>query len=142
MSKNKKVLIFGTFDIIHAGHIHMLNEAKKYGNYLIVVVSRDETATQVKGNIPIFEESVRVKNLQELNIADKVRLGNLGEDKYAVIREEDPDVIGLGYDQEAFVDKLKENIKPDIQIVRLTAYHPEIYKSSKIKEQMKKEGKI
>lgn len=139
---SKKVLVFGTFDIVHAGHIHMLNEAKDCGDYLTVIVSRDDTTTQVKGNAPIYNENDRVEAVQKLSIADKVRLGNLGEDKYEVIREEDPDIIGLGYDQVAFVDKLKENIKEGIEIVKLTAYKPEIYKSSKIKEQMRKEGKL
>ena len=139
---SKKVLVFGTFDIVHAGHIHMLNEAKDYGDYLVVVVSRDDTATQVKGNAPIYGENDRVEAVKLLSIADKVRLGNLGEDKYQVIREEDPDIIGLGYDQVAFVDKLEQNIKKGIEIVKLKAYKPEIYKSSKIKEQMRKDGKL
>jgi FAD synthetase len=136
--KKKKVLVFGTFDIVHAGHIHMLREAKGLGDYLTVIISRDDTATQVKGNRPVFEEQERLESVKILDIADKVRLGNQGEDKYLVIREEDPDIIGLGYDQDAFVDKLKQNVKPEIEIVRLKAYKPEIYKSSKIKEQIRK----
>jgi cytidyltransferase-like protein len=139
----KKVLVFGTFDIVHAGHIHMLREAKSYGDYLTVVVSRDEITTQVKGVPPIFSEQTRVQDIQALNIADKVRLGNLGEDRYKVIAEENPDIIALGYDQEAFTDKLSEHIdQQKTKIVRLHAYKPEIFKSSKIKEQWKKEGKI
>jgi cytidyltransferase-like protein len=139
----KKVLVFGTFDIVHAGHIHMLREAKSYGDHLTVVVSRNDTATQVKGVPPIFSEQTRVQDIQALNIADKVRLGNLGENRYKVIAEENPDIIALGYDQEAFTDKLSEHINPQkITIVRLHAYKPEIFKSSKIKEQWKKEGRI
>ena len=133
----KTVLVFGTFDILHAGHIHMLSEAKTYGDYLTVVVSRDDTTTQVKGDRPVFEEKDRLKSIEGTGIADKVRLGNLGEDKYKVIAEENPDIIALGYDQIAFVDKLKENIKPTIKIVRLNAYFPEIFKSSKIKERIR-----
>ena len=132
----KKVMVFGTFDIIHPGHIHMLKEAKTYGDYLIVIVSRDQITAEVKGKSPMLGESTRLENIKKLNIADKVRLGNLGPDKYQAIREEDPDVIALGYDQVAFVDKLKESIKESVKIVRLQALKPEIYKSSKIKTKM------
>jgi FAD synthetase len=131
-----KVMVFGTFDIVHPGHIHMLKEAKSYGDYLIVVVSRDEITRQVKGKAPMLDENTRLEHVKQLNIANKVRLGNLGEDRYQAIREEQPDIIALGYDQVAFVDKLKKNIKDSIKVVRLQPFQPEIYKSSKIKEKM------
>ena len=142
MSNMKKVMVFGTFDVIHPGHIHMLKEAKSYGQYLIVVVSRDQITNEVKGKKPLFTEDIRLEAVQKLQIADKVRLGNLGPDKYLAIKEEAPDIIALGYDQTAFVDKLKENIDPHIEIIRLTAYKPELYKSSTIKAQNKKPSPI
>jgi len=126
-----KVMAFGTFDKIHPGHIHMLKEAKQYGDYLIVAVARDLTVCEVKGKEPINNEDTRLKNVMDLGIADKVRLGCL-EDKYQAVREENPDIIALGYDQKAFVDKLAEVIRPDAKIVRLQPYMPEIYKSSKM----------
>lgn len=129
-------MVFGTFDIVHPGHIHMLKEAKNLGDYLIVVVSRDQITAEVKGKAPMLDENTRLEHIKKLNIADKVRLGNLGKDRYQAIREEEPDIIALGYDQVAFVDKLRENIKDNIKIVRLQPFQPEIYKSSKIKEEM------
>lgn len=127
----KKVMAFGTFDIIHPGHIHMLREAKEYGDYLIVVVARDLTVCEVKGKPPRNGEDLRLKNILELNIADKVRLGCI-DDKYRAITEEEPDIVALGYDQLVFVDNLAEAIKPTAQIVRLVPFQPEIYKSSKL----------
>lgn len=135
-------MVFGTFDIIHPGHIHMLKEAKSLGDYLIVVISRDQITAEIKGKKPLFNENDRLGAIQQLEIADKVRLGNLGPDKYQVIREEEPDIIALGYDQVAFVDKLKENINPNTEIVRLSPYKTEIYKSSKIKEENKNPNQI
>ena len=132
-----KVMVFGTFDVIHPGHIHMMQEAKKHGDYLIVVVSRDQITTEVKGKKPLFNESDRLAAVKQLQIADKVRLGNLGPDKYQAIREENPDVIALGYDQTAFVDNLRENISENIKIVRLKSFKPDVYKSSKIKARLK-----
>lgn len=127
-----KVMVFGTFDIIHDGHKHMLNEAKEYGDYLIAIVARDKTVCAVKGRSPKNDENLRLQNLKKIKIADKVMLGCLG-DKYQTIKEERPDIIALGYDQQVFVDELSNNIPETTRIVRLQPYHPEIYKSSKLR---------
>lgn len=133
----KKVLAFGTFDILHPGHSHILNEAKKLGDHLTVIVARDATVCSIKGKKALFNEKTRLKNLTKLNIADKVRLGCL-RNKYKVITDEKPDVIALGYDQKNFVDDLKNIIDKNVQIVRLKAYKPGIYKSSKLRAKIDK----
>ena len=129
----KKVIVFGTFDILHPGHVHMLKEAKEYGDLLVVVVARDETVCNVKGKKPIYDEKTRTQNLQRLKIADKIRLGCLG-DKYEVLRDENPDIVALGYDQKVFVDNLEEVIPDHAQIVRLNPYNADVFKSSKLRE--------
>lgn len=126
-----KVIAFGTFDIVHPGHVHMLTEAKQYGDYLVVVVARDQTVCEVKGRLPRNDETVRLKNIMDLDIADKVLLGCL-DDHYKIIREVDPDIVALGYDQLAFVDNLSQAIRSDAKIVRLVPYQPEVFKSSKL----------
>lgn len=128
----KKVIVFGTFDIIHAGHLDLFRQAREYGDFLIVVVARDLTVCEVKGREPQNNELIRFKNVEDLKIADKVRLGCL-EDKYQSIAEEKPDIIALGYDQKTFVDKLAEVVDEHVQIVRLAPYMPDIYKSSKLR---------
>ncbi|MEK7213418.1 MAG: adenylyltransferase/cytidyltransferase family protein, partial [Patescibacteria group bacterium] len=128
-----KVIVFGTFDIIHEGHLHLFKQAREYGDFLIVVVARDMVVCEVKGKSPQFDENTRLKNVMALNIADKVRLGCV-EDRYQAIAEEKPDIVALGYDQRAFVDRLAEEIDEHVQIVRLAPYLPEIYKSSKLKQ--------
>ena len=135
----KKVLAFGTFDILHPGHERMLNQAKKLGSHLTVVVARDATVCSVKGRKTLFNEKTRLKNLKQLNIADKVRLGCLG-DKYKVVKDEKPDIIALGYDQKFFVDDLKKVVGEKTRIVRLKAYKPGIYKSSKLRNRYDKEN--
>ena len=45
----KKVMCAGTFDIVHKGHIYFLEQAKKFGDYLVVVVARDSTSEKNKG---------------------------------------------------------------------------------------------
>lgn len=127
----KTVMVFGTFDILHPGHENFFKQAKKYGEYLIVIVARDKTVIKVKGALPINKEIIRLKNLENLQIAKKVILGSEG-DKYDVVRKYRPDCICLGYDQKFFIDKLEKEF-PKIEIIRLKAYKPEIYKSSKLK---------
>lgn len=126
----KKVIVFGTFDLIHPGHVHMLKEAKEYGDYLVAVIARNNTVCQIKGREPKNNDQTRLKAVEELGIADKVRLGCLGENKYQAIAKEKPDVVALGYDQRAFVDNLSDAVEPHVQIVRLSPYLPEVYKSS------------
>lgn len=124
-------MVFGTFDIIHPGHIHMIKEAKAYGDHLVVVVSRDKTVLQTKGRKTHNTETVRLKNFENLKIADNVRLGYL-DNKYQVIMEEKPDIIALGYDQKFFIDDLEDAVEDYVKIVRLSPYKADIYKSSKI----------
>ncbi|MBI2176218.1 FAD synthase [Candidatus Woesearchaeota archaeon] len=133
-----KVMCFGTFDILHEGHKFYLTEAKKLGDYLVVVVARDETVRAIKKWQPLHNESERVRNLQQLGIADKVILGNPG-DKLKVVEDEKPGIICLGYDQTFFTDKIQEKLQQrglSVEVARLPAYKPEIYKSSLIRKRL------
>ena len=125
----KKVMCFGTFDRLHLGHLSYLEQAREYGEYLIVVVGRDERVQRVKGKLPIEDESLRLKNLKSSNVADKVILGNL-ENRFKIIEDEKPDVICLGYDQAVDEEKLKNIFKGEI--IRLKPFKEDVYKSSKL----------
>lgn len=134
----KKVIIFGTFDLLHAGHENMFEQARKHGDYLIAIIARDDTVKKLKGAYPYYNERQRVKNLKNSHLIDKVILGNSG-DKYEIIRKVQPDVIALGYDQFAFTHQLQKFLideKMNTQIERLGAYRPEVYKSSIIRATM------
>jgi len=131
----KKVMVFGTFDILHPGHINFFRQAKKYGDYLIVVVARDLNVKKIKGELPIDNEAKRRNNIKKLKIVNEVILGDL-KDKFRVIEKKKPNVICLGYDQKDFslnneLDERKLNIK----VIRLRPHKPEIYKSSILKLQ-------
>ncbi len=133
-----KVMVFGTFDIFHCGHINFLKQAKLYGDYLIVVVARDLTVKKIKGEYSLNKENSRVQKIKKSKLANKVVLGCLG-DKYKIISKLKPDIICLGYDQNSFTGPLKDELKKRnlsyIKIIRLKPYKPEIYKSSKLKKQ-------
>jgi len=137
--KVKKVMVFGTFDIFHLGHRNFLKQARKWGDFLIVVIARDKTVLKVKKQRPAYNEKERLRIVQESDLADKVISGNL-KDKYAVIEKYRPDVICLGYDQKFFVDDLESRLKDaglrKILIERMRPYKENIYKSSKLKRKI------
>lgn len=131
----KKVMLFGTFDIVHIGHIHLFKEAKKYGDYLVVVVACNKNAEKVKGFAPFHTEQERLMYLSNIKIIDDVRLG-YADDVYQIIQEVKPGVIAIGYDQKVYVDKLEDAITDagmSIEIVRLAPYQSERYKSSHLR---------
>lgn len=136
----KKVLVFGTFDVVHMGHIHMLKEAKEYGDYLVVSVARDKNVELIKGERPYYSENERVEFLKHLSLIDEVVLGELKE-VYKNIGAVKPDTIALGYDQKVYVGELAQAITTlnlNIPIVRLKPYKPDKYKSSKLKRYIQK----
>jgi FAD synthetase len=131
----KKVMVFGTFDIFHKGHENFLKQARRKGDFLLVVVARDKTVAKIKKQKTRNKEQKRKRILENSHLVDKVILGNLG-DKYAIIKKYQPDIIYLGYDQKAYVDKIKDKLLEygleKTKIIRLKPFHPEKYKSSKL----------
>jgi len=128
----KKILVFGTFDGLHPGHINFFEQAKALGDHLTAVVARDITVNNVKGAFPKRSELLRLKAVKQCEIVDETILGNLG-DPYVIIKKIKPDIIALGYDQNSFSAGLPEFIKKEnlnIEIVRLKACKPEVHKSS------------
>ena len=136
----KTVMVFGTFDLVHLGHIHLFRQAKRLGDELLVVVARDETVRRVKGRRPYHSERERVALLRHIDLIDQVVLGNR-TDVYRVIRTHRPAVIALGYDQQAFVrelTRLLQSIRPDAKIVRLRPHRRANEKSGKMKDYLKR----
>ena len=133
---HRKVMVFGTFDIFHKGHENFLRQAKRYGDYLIAVIARDRTVEIVKGKSSRYSEKYRQQRVRDSGLADEVILGRLGN-KCAVIEKYRPDVICLGYDQASFVDNLTQFLfssgLKNVEVKRLRAYKPKIFKSSKLK---------
>ena len=61
----KKVLVGGVFNIIHPGHMHFLKKAKEFGDFLIVVIARDETVKDKKEILPLpLNERKKIVDLQ------------------------------------------------------------------------------
>lgn len=132
--KIKKILIFGVFDGIHEGHLYFINNAKKQGDQLIAVVARDSIVKKLKGKIPNSNEVDRINSLLEVPSIDLVLLGDPDIGTYNILREINPDIIYLGYDQNELHGHLLESIKNNklisYKILQGDSYKPEIFHSS------------
>ena len=131
----KVVLTAGTYDIIHTGHIKTLQEAKKRGDLLVVIVARDKTVEKVKGRLPVIPENQRKNIVQALKPVDLAILGS-EKDFLEPIRKVKPDLIVLGRDQPVNKKKLEEDLKKnDLQckVIRLKVWDSSpLAKTSKI----------
>ena len=118
-----RVMASGVFDILHPGHIFFLEEAKKLGNELVVVVARDSTARKLKHQ-PIMNEDVRLKMVTALKPVDIDVLGH--EDEiFKTVEEIKPDIIVLGYDQNFDEKYIEEECKKrglKVTVIRLPKY--------------------
>lgn len=127
----KKVMVFGTFDLLHKGHINLFSQARKFGDVLIAVIARDVNVKKRKDITPEHDEKERQENVKKY--VDYAYLGNIN-DHYKIIIKIKPDTICLGYDQKANLAELK---KFKIPIIRLKSYKKHIYKSSHFRKKLK-----
>lgn len=100
LDRKNKVVVFtnGCFDLLHQGHLHLLNEAKKLGNTLIVAVNDDASIKRIKGiTRPIETIDIRLQKLAELNEVDF--LFPFSEDTpLSLIEKIQPDILVKGGD--------------------------------------------
>ncbi|HJJ46666.1 MAG TPA: FAD synthase [Methanocorpusculum sp.] len=126
----KRVVATGTFDILHPGHLFFLSESRKLGDELWVIVSR-ETNIRHKA-APVVSEEQRVKMIKSLKCVDHAILGDT-EDMFKPIREINPDIITLGFNQYFDENKLKKQLKERglcADVVRIGAYTGSKFTSS------------
>ncbi|MBI4598748.1 adenylyltransferase/cytidyltransferase family protein [Candidatus Uhrbacteria bacterium] len=100
------ILVFGTFDGIHAGHVSFLRQARLLGDRLVVVVARDITVQVLKGRPPQHTEADRLDAVRALSLVDEAVLGDETLGEYAVVRQVGPETIAIGHDQDALSDHL------------------------------------
>ncbi|MDD5148658.1 MAG: FAD synthase [Candidatus ainarchaeum sp.] len=131
----KKVMAFGTFDVVHEGHLHYLREAKKLGDYLIVVVARDRNSFGIKGRRPRHNEQIRLLGIKIIDFVDEAVLGDKEMRSWEIIQKYRPVAIALGYDQwktEVSLEKELDRLGVHPLIVRIPPFMPEQFKASRI----------
>jgi FAD synthetase len=105
-----KVMIAGTFDIIHTGHIALINEAAKIGK-VHVIVARDSSVKKFKGQPPIFPEVQRLSIVRSLKSVEWAELGSETEDWMLRIAELNPQMFLLGPNQFGEPDKFEKQLR-------------------------------
>ncbi|MEO3992795.1 MAG: DUF357 domain-containing protein [Desulfurococcaceae archaeon TW002] len=118
--KPKKVLVGGTFDLLHPGHIHYVREAHKRG-LVYAVVARDSVVRKIKGREPVFDEKSRLTLVSSLKYVYEAILGDEEDFMKPVIKVK-PDIILLGPDQpidENTLTKNSEKLGLNITVERL-----------------------
>lgn len=104
----KKVITYGTFDLLHAGHINLLRRAKELGDYLIVVVSTDEFNWNEKQKRCYFSYEERKKLVEAVRYVDLVLPEENWEQKLSDIKEYKVDTFVMGDDWKEKFDFLKK----------------------------------
>ena len=137
---SKRILVFGTFDLLHEGHSNFFQQARDLSEnpYLIVSIARDVNVERIKNQAPHLSEIQRLENVRNHELIDQAELGAL-DDYISHILELRPEIIALGYDQEHYTEGLEQKLLDQglkVEVVRLQAYKPEQYKSSIIKKLM------
>ena len=134
----KTVLAFGTFDLLHPGHLSYLQQAKALGNRLVVVVATDLNVEKIKGVKPVNDEEHRKRLVEALKIVDEAMIG-VEDDMIKSVEKVNPDVVALGYDQEPGTEKLRKIFLErgiSAKVLRMKPFNEHLYKSSKIKEKV------
>lgn len=106
----KRVLVFGVFDGLHEGHQHILNEARRYGDYLIVALALDETVRSLKKKDPFYTFEDRKKHLLSHDSVDEVIAGDQTLLSWHSLKDANPDVVAIGWDQDKLKDALREHL--------------------------------
>jgi glycerol-3-phosphate cytidylyltransferase len=129
--KMKIVITYGTFDLLHYGHINLLRRAKNMGDYLIVGLSTDNFNLQ-KGKKSYFNFHERKQLLESIRYVDFVIPENNWEQKIKDIEDYKVDILVMGDDWKGKFDYLNEFCN-----VRYLSRTPEV-STSKIKDDLRK----
>lgn len=128
----KRVITYGTFDLLHYGHINLLRRAKQYGDYLIVALSTDEFNWKEKRKKCYFDYEKRKQLLEAIRYVDLVIPEESWEQKATDVKEYHVDYFVMGDDWRGKFDFLKS----DCEVVYLERT-PEI-STSQIKQDLNK----
>ena len=128
----KRVITYGTFDLLHYGHINLLRRAKEYGDYLIVALSTDEFNWDQKQKECYFSYERRKQLLEAIRYVDLVIPEESWEQKREDIHLYHVDTFVMGNDWEGKFDFLKEEGAEVVYLERT----PDI-STTTIKEELK-----
>ncbi len=94
----RTVITFGTFDVFHVGHVHILERAASYGNRLVVGVSSDALNFSKKQRTPVYSQQDRLKIISSLSFVDTVFLEESLDLKEQYIKKHNASILVMGDD--------------------------------------------
>ena len=118
-----RVMAVGVFGLLHAGHLHYVEQAKSLGDELIVVVAHDDTVRKQKHE-PVTNQELRRRMVLGLKPVDDAIIGNPPTVPiFDILEVVKPDVIALGYDQKHSRDSIKNGLQEngwgDVEVIRV-----------------------
>ncbi|MFL2968178.1 MAG: adenylyltransferase/cytidyltransferase family protein [Candidatus Poseidoniaceae archaeon] len=118
-----RVMAVGVFDLLHAGHLHYMEQAKSLGDYLVVVVAHDDTVRKRKHE-PVTGQDLRRRMVEGLKPVNEAVIGNPPEVPiFDILPKVNPDIIALGYDQEHAEERIRMSLEErglgHIKVVRV-----------------------
>jgi glycerol-3-phosphate cytidylyltransferase len=105
------IITFGTFDLLHIGHINILERAKKLGDKLIVGISTDKFSYKKKNRYPIYNQNDRKQILESLKCVDEVFFEESFEQKREYIKKYNADIFVMGNDWVGRFDEFNDICK-------------------------------
>ena len=126
----------GVFDLLHAGHLHYLEQAKLLGSELIVVVAHDDTV-RTRKHEPVTSHDLRARMVEGLKPVDEAIVGNPPSTPiYDILEKVSPDIIALGYDQKHSIDSGKDGLSSrgytDVKVTRVEGLSDDLDGTRKI----------
>ena len=118
----KRVVATGTFDLLHPGHLYYLEESRRLGDELYVIIARDANVRHKPK--PVIQEDQRMKMVGALKPVDHAVLGDL-HDMFRPIREIQPAIITIGFNQHFNEAKLIADLRArgiSSEVIRVGQY--------------------
>lgn len=108
MTERQTVVTFGTFDVLHVGHLRILERAAALGDRLVVGVSSDALNVAKKGRAPVFPQDERVRLVSALRCVHAVFLEESLERKREYLLQHKADVLAMGDDWKGRFDEFSD----------------------------------
>ena len=117
-----RVMAVGVFDLLHAGHLHYLEQAKALGDHLTVIIAHDDTV-RMRKHEPVTSQDLRRRMVSGLKPVDHAMVGNPPTvPMYDILPLVEPDIIAIGYDQEHAESAIRAGLDErgfnEIQLIR------------------------
>ena len=131
-----RVMAVGIFDLLHAGHLHYVEQAKSLGEELVVVIAHDETVRKQKHE-PVTGQDLRRRMVEGLKPVDEAVIGNPpGVPIFEILGKIKPDLIALGYDQKHSIDAIRKGLDKhgfeDVEVTRVEGLSDDLDGTRKI----------